>query len=81
MEQITAKKNRLALCANDRCKSNKFCMRYKLEGNAQFDTWVEFKPVMHHRISMCKHFIHFNSENAIKYINDNYRGITGGTYE
>jgi hypothetical protein len=71
---------KIALCSNDKCKRRKTCMRYLLKGDKD-DTWIEFKSVKFNRTTICKHFIHADSEDAKQYIMQRYAKTKAGQYD
>lgn len=71
------KRNKLALCSQEKCKRKKVCMRYLLLGN-QDDTWIQFQPGHIKGKFYCQYFLHFNSEEAKEYIKDIYGNTFGG---
>lgn len=78
--QSEKRTNRLALCANEKCGRKDICMRFKLRGD-QNDTWIEFQPVRMAGKILCRYFIHANSEDALIYKTNTYKGTPGGNYE
>jgi len=74
--------NRHILCAAEMCKRKQICMRHKLVGNFDVDTWIDFKPVQDGGKFLCEYFIHAYSDHAGEYIKAFYTDlkIKGGQY-